>query len=141
MNWELKNIKNHDKIEKLLKKKIIETYEDVKEGKDLLCLECGDIDLYVVVANDVVLEDTLKENFQLDEYGDVIDEQAYKELIFQLYDRFISLYLQSGLFDFFPAGTYFVHGEERTTETDYLTAAGVFYAPFEDALKDNESKS
>ncbi|PLR80759.1 hypothetical protein CVD25_08320 [Bacillus canaveralius] len=129
-------LKNHDKIEAILKEMVKYAYEEIKDEPVLLCLECSDVDLYVAASNHEELEDALKENFELDEFGEVIDLEAYQELFYELNDHFVELHKLSGYFDFFPEGVYDVNGEKRESETDMLAVKGKFYAPFEDALND-----
>jgi len=126
-------LKNQEKIEKRLKEIVQETYEEVREEGYLLCMECGDVDLYITASNHVDLQDAIDENFELDECGDIIECKNHEQLMDDLYEYFLELHKNSGLFDFFPSGHYTVHGEKRLSDTDMLAPKNQYYAPFEDA--------
>jgi hypothetical protein len=132
-------LKNPEIIQKLLRAIVQESYNEVKEEKMLLCMECGDVDLYIAISNNEGLQEAINENFELDEFGEVIDRKSYNELIEDLHEYYIDIFRTNGLFDFFPSGYYQVKGETRLSETDMLGPKQMFYAPFEDALvKENE---
>lgn len=126
---------NEGKIEAILKDMVGITYEHTKGEEVLLCLECSDVDLYVAAASSPDFEDALKENFELDIFGEIKDAKAYRKTMDQLDRLFVDFHIQSGLFDYFPAGLYEVNGEEREKEFDTLAPKGIFYAPFEDAVR------
>lgn len=128
-------LKNKEKITAILMQIIDNSYEELKEEEVLLCLECCDVDLEVATSNHYDFEEAIKENFELDPFGDVIDDGGFRKLMFELNECFIELHKQSGLFDFFPEGEYEVDGEVRESDTEMIAAKGIYYAPFEDALK------
>ncbi|MGJ7921101.1 hypothetical protein [Neobacillus sp. LXY-4] len=125
---------NADKVYSILQKIINQSFESLKGEEVLLCLECLDVDLYIAANNHEEFEEAIKENFKLDEEGEIIDYDGYRELMNDLNDQFILLHSTSGLFDYFPPGDYTVNGENRYQENEYLAPSGVFYAPFEDAV-------
>lgn len=127
-------LKSEAKIEEILKRIVEDSYEQIKDEEVLLCLECCDVDLEIATSNDFEFEEAIKENFELDEFGDIIDMEQYRRLMYELNDAFIELHKSSGYFDFFPEGQYEVNGEKRESESDIIAPKGKFYAPFEDAL-------
>lgn len=130
-----KSLKNEEKIISILKEIVIQSYEELKDEEVLLCLECCDIDVEVATSNHFLFQEEIKENFELDEFGDILDRDEYHQFIFELQDYFVELHKESGLFDFFPEGTYNVKGEIRDSDSDMLAPKGRFYAPFEDAIR------
>ena len=125
---------NEDKITTILMDIVQRSYDELKEEDVLLCLDCCDVDLEIATENHFEFEEALKENFELDEFGEIIDYDDYRQLMFELYDYFIELHKNSGLFDFFPEGEYLVNGELQLSDCDKLAPKGRFYAPFEGAL-------
>jgi hypothetical protein len=126
---------NAEKINSLLMEIIKKSYENLKGEEVLLCLDCLDVDLTLATSNHDEFIEAVKENFELDEDFEIIDYEAYRELMDELNEHFILLHSTSGLFDYFPPGEYEINGEIREQENDYLAPKDVFYAPFEDALK------
>jgi hypothetical protein len=124
---------NVEQIEAILKELVQDSYDEVKEEGILLCMECGDVDLYITASHHELLQDAIHRNFQVDEYGKVINREKYQQLMDDLNEYFVKLHIESGYFDYYPAGTYEVDGEQRVSETDMLAPKGQFYAPFEDA--------
>jgi len=131
-------LKNADNINQLLKDIVKESYEEIEGEEVLLCMECCDVDLFVTVDSHEELLDAIKENFELDEFGEVLDKDQYIELMKELDEYYVQLHIDSGFYDYFPAGTYTVNGEEEETETDILAPKGIFYAPFEEAVKEEK---
>ncbi|MCK1993317.1 hypothetical protein GW626_11465 [Peribacillus muralis] len=129
-------LSNSAKIEAILRGIVSRTYEEARKEKLLLCMECGDVDLYIASSNNDELQDAINENFEFDQYGEIIKLEDHQELMDDLYDYFLILHKESDMFDFFPAGPYEVAGEERESETDMLAPRGLFSAPFEDAMKE-----
>ncbi|MBK5441937.1 MULTISPECIES: hypothetical protein [Peribacillus] len=127
---------NPDKIDSVLKEIVQNSYEEVREERLLLCMECGDVDLYIAASNHEELQDAINENFEIDECGEIIKLEEHQQLMDDLYEYFLKLHKESNLFDFFPAGYYIVDGESRESETDMLGPKGLFSAPFEDAIKE-----
>ncbi|GKU80713.1 nucleotidyltransferase family protein [Niallia sp. NCCP-28] len=130
-----KKVSNEDEIKSILKKMVDTAYEQIKGEEILLCMECCDVDLFVAAESYPELEEAIKKNYELDEYGEVIDHDGYIQLMRELDDYFVELHIQSGYYDYFPAGIYELDGKEEETETDILAPKGVFYAPFEEAVK------
>ncbi|MFT8322156.1 MAG: hypothetical protein ABF649_14755 [Bacillus sp. (in: firmicutes)] len=130
-----KKLLNEEEVKEILKNMVNVAYEQIKEEAILLCMECCDVDLFVAADSHPELEEALKVNFQLDEYGDIADQEGYIELIRDLDEYYVKLHIQSGYFDYFPAGNYIVNGKEIESETDMLAPKGIFYAPFEEAVK------
>lgn len=126
---------NSSKLDELMKNMVNNGYESVKGEEVLLCMECCDVDLYIASDSYPEFEELLKENFELDEYGDILDREKYNLLMRELDEYYIELHLKSGFYDYFPAGLYQINGREEETETDMLAPKDVFYAPFEDAVK------
>lgn len=124
---------NQEKIEKLLKEIVQTAYDEVREEEMLLCMECGDVDLYIATTNHEEFQNAIKENFELDEFGAIIDHSKYLQVMEDLHDYYIEIFETSGLFDYFPSGFYEVNGEKIFSETDMLGPKGVFYAPFDEA--------
>ncbi|PLT35513.1 hypothetical protein [Bacillus sp. V5-8f] len=124
---------NREEIEQILKDIVQAAYEEVKEEQMLLCMECGDVDLYIATTNHDEFQDAIKKNFELDDSGDIIDHAKYLELMEDLHDYYVEIFQTSGLFDYFPSGFYQVNGERQLSETDMLGPKGTFYAPFEEA--------
>lgn len=129
-----KKLINEEQIIKILKEIVINSYQQIKEEDVLLCLECCDVDLEIATANDLQFEEAIKANFELDEFGEIVDHDEYRHLMYELYDFFIELHKESGFFDFFPEGEYTVNGETRESDSDMISPKGRFYAPFEEAL-------
>lgn len=129
-------LKNPDEVLSILNEMVKRSYERVKDEEILLCLDCLDVDLYIASTNNDEFYDAIKENFEVDDSGDIVDYDTYKELMEDLNESFILLHSTSGLFDYFPPGEYSVNGEIREQESDYLAPSGVFYAPYEDAIKE-----
>ena len=125
---------NKEQIIKILKDIVLKSYEGIKDEDVLLCLECSDVDLEIATSNHYEFEEAIKINFKLDEFGEIIDFEEYQQLMYELYDYFIELHIDSGFFDFFPEGEYIVNGEHRVSDSDIISPKGRFYAPFEDAL-------
>jgi len=130
-----KKLKNRDQIKSILKKMVDTAYEQIKGEEVLLCMECCDVDLFVAAESYPELEEAIKKNFELDENGQAADYDSYIQVMRELDDYFVELHIQSGYYDYFPAGIYELDGKEEETETDILAPKGVFYAPFEEALK------
>lgn len=128
-----RQLKNREEIENILYSLVKDSYEEVKEEGYLLCMECGDVDLYIAAAHHTALQDAIAANFELDECGDIIDRDSYQNLMDELYEYFLELHKNCGLFDFFPAGFYDINGEKRKSETDMLAPKGCYTAPFEEA--------
>lgn len=127
---------NREEIEGILKEIVKAEYEEVKEEGLLLCMECGDVDLYIAASHHEGLQEAINKNFETDECGDVIDRKLHQQLMDDLFEYFLELHKESGFFDFYSAGYYIVNGEKRESETDMLAPKGLFYAPFEDARTD-----
>lgn len=128
-----KKLINGEKITQILLELIQQSYKEAKEEKLLLCMECSDIDLEIALSNHFELEEAIKENFSLDEFGDVIENEEYRNLMYELHEYFVDLHISSGLFDFFPEGEYEVQNEKLYSDSDVLAPKGIFYAPFEQA--------
>ncbi|WP_147534757.1 hypothetical protein [Bacillus marasmi] len=133
-------LSNPDKILKFLTEMVQRSYDRIKEEEILLCLDCLDVDLYIASTNHDDFYDAVRENFELDEEGEIIDYDSYKELMDELNESFILLHSTSGLFDYFPPGEYTVNDEVREQESEYLAPSGIFYAPFEDAISNKGSR-
>lgn len=127
-------LKNEEKIVTILKEIVEKSYNELKDEEVLLCLECCDVDLEIATSNHYEFEEVIKENFELDEFGEIIDIETYRKLMYDLNDFFIELHKTSGLFDFFPEGEYKVDGEVLESDSDIIAPKGKFYAPFEEAL-------
>lgn len=128
-----KQLKNEEVIINILKGIVLHSYEELKEEDILLCLECCDVDLEIATSSHFDFQEAIKENFELDEFDDILDMDEYRHLICELHDYFVELHKQSGLFDFFPEGEYNVKEEIRNSDSDMIAPKGRFYAPFEDA--------
>ncbi|RFU64855.1 hypothetical protein [Peribacillus glennii] len=128
---------NQEKIEQILKDIVQASYDEVKEEEMLLCMECGDVDLYIATTDHEEFQEAIKKNFDLNEFGDIIDHGKYLELMEDLHDYYVEIFQTSGLFDYFPSGFYQVNGERQLSETDMLGPKGIFYAPFEEAKNDH----
>jgi hypothetical protein len=124
---------NHERIEKILREIVEESYEEVKQEQMLLCMECGDVDLYIATTDHDEFQDAIKVNFELDEFGDIIAHDKYRELMEDLHEYYVEIFQTSGLFDYFPSGFYEVNGKKIFSETDMLAPKGIFYAPFDEA--------
>jgi hypothetical protein len=127
-------LQNVQRIINIMKGLVEKAYHEIKDEEVLLCLECCDVDLEIATSGNEEFEELIKENFELDEYGEIIHVDLYRQLIHELYDYFIELHRNSGFFDYFPEGEYIVDGEIRESDSDMLAPKGKFYAPFEDAL-------
>ncbi|WP_234396935.1 hypothetical protein [Bacillus massiliglaciei] len=128
-------IKNIQVIDSILQEFVQTSYNEAKEDGTLLCMECGDVDLYIAASHHEELQDAINENFAIDDNGEIIDREQHQTLMDDLYEYFLQLHIESGFFDYFPAGFYEVKGEKRESETDMLAPKGKYFAPFEDALK------
>ncbi|MDQ0218810.1 hypothetical protein ELQ35_05365 [Peribacillus cavernae] len=128
---------NQEKIEGILKELVQNAYEEVNEEQMLLCLECGDVDLTIATMNHDEFQDAIKENFELDEFGEIITHDKYLELMEDLHEYYVEIFHTSGLFDYFPSGFYEVNGKKVFSETDMLAPMGIFYAPFDEAKKES----
>lgn len=129
-----KNLVNAEKIEKILMDIVKRSYEEVKNEDILLCLECCDVDLEIATSNHFEFQEALKENFECDDFGEIIDYEGYQKIMNELFDYFIELHTKSGCFDFFPEGEYMVNGKKVISNSDMIAPKGKFYAPFEEAL-------
>ncbi|MBO1000615.1 hypothetical protein IOC57_23080 [Bacillus sp. SD075] len=127
---------NTGKIDAILKEIVLNTYEEALEENLLLCMECGDVDFFIAYSNNEELQDAINENFEIDEFGEIMKIDEHQELMDDLYDYFLVIHKESEMFDFFPAGPYTLGGEIRESETDMLAPRGLYSAPFEDALKE-----
>ena len=116
-----KKLVNEDLIISILNDLVKKSYEEIKDEEVLLCLECSDVDLEIATENHFEFQDAIKENFELDEFGDI----------------FIELHINSGLFDYYPEGEYTVDGKTLLSDSDIIAPKGKFYAPFEDALRES----
>ncbi|MDO7488656.1 hypothetical protein Q5O89_28550 [Peribacillus frigoritolerans] len=92
---------NTGKIDAILKEIVLKTYEEALEEKLLLCMECGDVDFYIVYSNNEELQDAINENFEIDEYGEIMKIDEHQELMDDLFDYFLIIHKESDLFDFF----------------------------------------
>lgn len=128
-------LKNEEKVKKIIKQMVDQSYEQIKGEEVLLCMDCCDVDLYVAADSFPDLEDAIKQNFELDEHDEIIDRDGYIQLMNELDEYYVKLHFDSGYYDYFPAGYYIVDGEEEESETDMLAPKGIYYAPFEEALK------
>ena len=73
--WMLKTTKklvNEDLIISILNDIVKKSYEEIKDEEVLLCLECSDVDLEIATENHFEFQDAIKENFELDEFGDIV---------------------------------------------------------------------
>jgi hypothetical protein len=129
------SVNNAEKIDEILKDLVKASYEEVRDEALLLCMECGDVDIYIAADKHEVLQDAIHVNFKTDEFGDFIERKQYLKFMDDLYEYYLELHVNSGYFDYFPAGFYDVNGEQRESETDMLAPKGLFYAPFDDAKK------
>ncbi|MGE7184389.1 hypothetical protein ACQKKK_10370 [Peribacillus sp. NPDC006672] len=127
---------NSERVDAILKALVQKSYEEALEEKLLLCMECGDVDFYIAYSNNEELQDAINENFDIDECGEIMKLDEHQELMDDLYEYFLIIHKESKMFDFFPAGSYIVVGENRESETDMLAPSGLFSAPFEDAIKE-----
>nr|WP_295970586.1 hypothetical protein [uncultured Bacillus sp.] len=130
-----KQLINEATITNILKDIVAHSYDEIKEEDVLLCLECCDVDLSIATSNHFEFQEAIKENFVLDKFGEIEDQDEYRRLMCELHDFFIELHKESGLFDFFPEGEYQVSGENRFSDSDIIAPKGRFFAPFEDAMK------
>jgi hypothetical protein len=129
-----KQLVNVEEIMRILQDIVEKSYEEIKSEEILLCLECSDVDLEIATSNHFAFQEAIKENFEIDEFGDIVDYDEYRQLMYELYDYFIELHKSCGLFDFFPEGNYQVEGEDLVSDSDIIAPKGQFYAPFEHAL-------
>ena len=129
-----KQLANVEEIMRILQDIVERSYEEIKNEEILLCLECSDVDLEIATSNHFEFQEAIKENFEIDEFGDIVDYDEYRQLMYELYDYFIELHKSCGLFDFFPEGNYQVEGEDLVSDSDIIAPKGKFYAPFEHAL-------
>ena len=134
-----KKLINEGQITNILKDIVLKSYQQIKDEDILLCLECSDVDLEIATYDHLEFEAAIKANFELDQFGEILDHDEYRQLMYELYDYFIDLHKESGFFDFFPEGEYIVNGEKRVSDSDMIAPTGRFLAPFEDALL-NESE-
>ncbi|MFJ7638070.1 hypothetical protein ACQKL0_09115 [Peribacillus sp. NPDC097264] len=130
----IRQLDNLNEIDSILKQMVRNSYEEAREEGELLCMECGDVDLYIAASNHARLQDAINMNFRIDESGEIIEHEEYQQLMDELSEYFLELHKDSELFDFFPAGSYEVKGDERESETDMLGPKGLFSAPFEDSI-------
>ena len=128
-----KKLKNKDIIVNFITEIVEKSYEELKDEPVLLCLECSDVDLEIATANHFEFQEAIKENFELDEFGDIIDYEAHQQLMMELFDFFIEEHIKSGLFDYFPEGEYKVGEVLLNSDSDIIAPKGKFYAPFEEA--------
>ena len=129
---------NVEEIMTILQDIVEKSYEEIKNEEILLCLECSDVDLEIATSNHFEFHEAINKNFELDEFGDIIDYDGHRQLMYELYDYFIELHKDSGLFDFFPEGNYQVEGKVLVSDSDIIAPKGKFYAPFEHALLDEQ---
>jgi hypothetical protein len=129
-----KQLVNVEEIMRILQDIVEKSYEEIKGEEILLCLECSDVDLEIATSNHFEFQEAIKENFEIDDFGDIVDYDEYRQLMYELYDYFIELHKSCGLFDFFPEGNYQVEGEDLVSDSDIIAPKGKFYAPFEHAL-------
>ena len=129
-----KQLVNVEEIMRILQDIVEKSYEEIKGEEILLCLECSDVDLEIATSNHFEFQEAIKENFEIDEFGDIVDYDEYRQLMYELYDYFIELHKSCGLFDFFPEGNYQVEGEDLVSDSGIIAPKGKFYAPFEHAL-------
>ena len=129
-----KQLVNVEEIMRILQDIVEKSYEEIKNEEILLCLECCDVDLEIATSNHFEFQEAIKVNFELDEFGEIVDYNEYRQLMYELYDYFIELHKSCGLFDFFPEGHYQVEGEDLVSDSDIIAPKGKFYAPFEHAL-------
>jgi hypothetical protein len=129
-----KKLVNEELIVNILKDIVKKSYEEIEDEPVLLCLECCDVDLEIATANHFEFQDAIKENFEIDEFGDIVNDDEYRKLMYELFDSFIEFHINSGFFDYFPEGKYTVNGENRLSDSDIIAPKGKFYAPFEDAI-------
>lgn len=130
-----RNLVNSDRIYEMLINIVQTSYKNIKDEEILLCLDCLDVDLYVATEENDEFDDAIKENFELDENYEIIDYNGYRKLMDELDQVFVDLHKTTGLFDYFPPGQYKVGDEIRVQTCDFFAPKGVFYAPYEDALK------
>lgn len=128
------NLVNKEKIKQILKEMVDDAYENIKGEEVLLCMECCDVDLYIAADSCEPFLEAVRENFALDELGEIIDREAYHILMRELDEYYVDLHINSGYYDYFPAGNYKLNGREEESETNILAPKGVFYAPFEEAV-------
>ncbi|WP_338452169.1 hypothetical protein R4Z09_09955 [Niallia oryzisoli] len=134
-----KKLINEQEVIWILKEIVEKSYEEIKDEEVLLCLECADVDLEIATSNHFEFQEAIKKNFELDKFGEILDYDGYRQLMYELYDYFIELHISSGFFDFFPEGEYEVEGEMILSDSDIIAPKGKFYAPFEHALLNNKS--
>ena len=130
-----KKLLNEQEIIEILQSIVEKSYEEIKDEEILLCLECADVDLEIATSNHFEFQEAIKKNFEVDEFGEIIDYDEYRQLMYELYDYFIDLHITSELFDFFPEGEYEVDGEMLCSDSDIIAPRGKFYAPFEQAVQ------
>ena len=130
----IRQLDNFNEIDSILKQMVRNSYDEAREERLLLCMECGDVDLYIAASNHAGLQDAINMNFTIDDCGEIIEHEEYQELMDELSEYFWDLYKDSDVFDFFPAGSYEIKGDERESETDMLGPKGLFSAPFEDSI-------
>ena len=129
-----KQLVNVEEIMTILQDIVEKSYEEIKNEEILLCLECSDVDLEIATSNHFEFHEAINKNFELDEMGEIIDYDGHRQLMYELYDYFIELHKDCGLFDFFPEGNYQVEGKVLVSDSDIIAPKGKFYAPFEHAL-------
>ena len=122
-----KQLVNVEEIMRILQDIVEKSYEEIKSEEILLCLECSDVDLEIATSNHFTFQEAIKENFEIDEFGDIVDYDEYRQLMYELYDYFIELHKSCGLFDFFPEGNYQVEGEDLISDSDIIAPKGKFY--------------
>ena len=128
------NLINAELIEEILLDIVRTAYDQIKGQSLLLYIDQNEINILVATEEHEEFQSSIRENFILDEDGDIVDQKGYHELLQDLQIEFIKMYKQCGLFDFFPAGVYEVKGVQRCQESDSLAPKGTYFAPFEDAL-------
>jgi hypothetical protein len=124
---------NIEEIEELLLE-IVKTAHDQLRGQAMLLNVKEEIDLFVATEGHETFEEVIQKNFMLDEYDETIDEEQYRLLLNDLQVAFEEMYKTTGLFDYFPAGEYFVNGEKRYQPDEMVATKGMYSAPFEDCL-------
>lgn len=125
---------NSDLIEKILIDIVKTAYDNVKNISMLLYIDKDELNIMVATEGNEDFEEAIKDNFHLDEDGDIIDQKGYYELLQDLQIEFIKMYKTCGLFDFFPSGYYEINDVQRLQNSDTLAPRGRYYAPFEESI-------
>ena len=97
-----KQLVNVEEIMRILQDIVEKSYEEIKNEEILLCLECCDVDLEIATSNHFEFHEAIKTNFELDEFGDIVDYDEYRQLMYELYDYFIELHKELWFIRFFP---------------------------------------